>query len=346
MRRTRIETLVVAASVYLTFQTSCHRRDGAPAAQSGETGPAAASQTTVVGPATPGAAWAPLTGLPAIAEIASSGDLVLAAARPTGLWVSLDGGRTFTQESASCAAGLRAAPSDPQRIYVGGCNGTPAQVTTDGGKTFTPIAGSEGVFLRAVDGTDAQTLYGLEGQPVVSHDGGRTWTPLLSIHDAPKATDVDVLPGSPEMIYVTWPRGYSRSLDGGKKWVIADRPHEPDPTAPRVLFDRGDFSCSLRRSVSGGRRWLTLLANPTPNHACAPDALVGLTFDRANPGTLYISHGTTVETTHDRGDHLAPLGDALPIPLQALAPAQSTVVALGSTGQLYWIALPPEGQHS
>lgn len=134
----------------------------------------------------------------------------------TSLWSSSDNGSTWAPTGAALPGGffaksIRVAPSDPQRIYVGGTSvgSTSAVVaqSTNGGTswtttTFAPSSGSFSVRIRAVGPTRPDVVFAWidnddPAQPDSiwgTGDAGVTWTNVYT-SQAPATASVKDLPG-------------------------------------------------------------------------------------------------------------------------------------------------------
>lgn len=157
------------------------------------------------------------------------------------VFVSTDGGRTFAARARGPAAiafdTVEIAPSDAQRVYVTGVDGTTrAPVvfrSTDGAMTLERCAlpsetltGASGAFVSAVAQSDPDTLFVRVERDGGTHllrsrDGGRTFSIVLrargSLRGFALADDGRLWTGGPD-------DGLQRSDDSGERWMPVTAP--------------------------------------------------------------------------------------------------------------------------
>ncbi len=211
-----------------------------------------------------------------------------------GLVQSLDGGDTWNSLPVPSDPSLRAiaiAPSDSDRMYVGGIGGV--WRSDDSGTTWRNINGvelsSEFVESLAVDPRDADHLYaGTWRQVYRTRNGGETWKRIYQ----GMAVDRDIFsltisPHDPDMVLAGTCNFLYRSSDGGGTWnerrAGLERRHNRvhavvhDPRDSNVLFagTRG----ALYRSDDAGGEWRMTVPNVT---------VTGMALDADND-RLYIA---------------------------------------------------------
>jgi uncharacterized repeat protein (TIGR01451 family) len=196
----------------------------------------------------------PMNGrIGALAIRPSDGRIILAGAQG-GIW-TLDAGaaswvpRTSDLETQAMGA-LSIAPSNDAIVYAGTGEGALSGdsyfgdgvlKSGDGGTTWAHVSGDyfQGVSIShlAVDPTDPNHLYaavlrgrgGARRVTVTPHsrfglwestDGGRTWTLRKSATEDNGATDVEIDPQNPRIVYATfWHDGIYKSTNGGRSFA-------------------------------------------------------------------------------------------------------------------------------
>jgi len=177
-----------------------------------------------------------------------------------GIWKTDDYGRTwnpiFDHESTQSIGAIAVAASDPNIIYVASGEGlhrpdlsvgNGIYKSTDAGKTWTHLGLRDGFQIPAiaVDPRDANRVYAaVLGHPYgpneerglyVSSDGGQSWKKTLYKDENTGASDVEIDPSNPDVIYASmwearegpWEDGNEvngtggglfKSTDGGNNW--------------------------------------------------------------------------------------------------------------------------------
>lgn len=177
-----------------------------------------------------------------------------------GIWKTTDAGHTFVNVSDGFFAvgsigAVTVAPSDPNIVYVGTGSskirsnvsiGNGMYKSTDAGKTWTfiglPDAGQ--IATVRVDPSNPDIVYvAAQGNPFKANpergvykttDGGTTWKLVLHISDTAGATDLEIQPGHPNVLFACmWHAlrrpwtiisgaeegGIYKSTDSGETWT-------------------------------------------------------------------------------------------------------------------------------
>ncbi len=199
---------------------------------------------------------------------------VLFAAGSRGLWVSQDGGLTWSQQIKSQAWDIVIVPGSPETLFAG-VSGVGIETSTNGGATWTPMtnglppAGVDiGSTMLAYAPSNPTTMYasianGTTGSLVglyVSTDGGQSWTRT----SAPNYFAESTTPPLPSQ------GNYDNAL-------------AVSPTNPNQVYAGGT---SLYESLTGGQSW-TEVGGYVNNQVIHPD-FHALTFDPS--GSLFIGN--------------------------------------------------------
>src|SRR6266508_4490100 len=162
----------------------------------------------------------------AITGVPGEPNVFYRAAVNGGVWKTTDFGRTWTpifddQPTGSIGA-IAVAPSDPNVIYVGSCEGLArpdlsvgdgVYKSTDAGKTWTHLGLRDGqqIPMIVVDPRDANRLfvavlghpYGPNAERGIyrSTDGGRTFEKVLSKDENTGGSDLEFDPKNPDIVY-------------------------------------------------------------------------------------------------------------------------------------------------
>ena len=205
-----------------------------------------------------------------------------------GVWKTTDAGQTWFPISdgkipVGSIGAIEVAPSDPTVIYVGtGSDDIRSNVSIgrgvyrsiDGGQTWSfvglPDVGQIGAVR--VHPTNPDIVYvSATGNPFKPNpergifrtkDGGRTWQKVLFISDSTGASDIEMQPGNPDVLFAVMWRGQR------KPWTIISGAHEG----------------GVYKSIDGGDHWTKLTAG-------LPNELVGkgnIAVTAANPNRLYL----------------------------------------------------------
>ncbi len=140
-----------------------------------------------------------------------------------GLWVSHDGGKTWTANAGMRGQSVRAftqAPSDPKLLFTGTLEGVFR--SPDGGVTWKQIspAGSKEIHeveSLAVDPRDPNIVYaGTWHLPWKTTDGGENWQNIKQgVIDDSDVFSIIVDPDQPNVVYASACSGIYKSADSG-----------------------------------------------------------------------------------------------------------------------------------
>jgi photosystem II stability/assembly factor-like uncharacterized protein len=212
----------------------------------------------------------------------------------TGLWVSTDGGRTFTWSSQWMGYGKAAAivvdPEQPWRAWMSfGRNTGPHRIfrTDDYGRDWRLVGYEDtglptaAIFSLVVDPSSPSEqralLAAVDGNGIYrSDDAGDSWRRIDSgLGEGRRFTDLVIDPTKPRRLFIGAKFGRAggelqrggvfRSLDGGESWQpVGDIPERPRvviaPSDPNVVYiAERDYSSVGRggvyRSADGGDTW-------------------------------------------------------------------------------------------
>ncbi len=273
-----------------------------------------------------------------------------------GIFRTRDGGESWQpisdgQIPVGSIGDIKVADSDKNIIYAGtGADGARSNVSTgrgvyrsnDGGDTWSfaglynagqigalrihptnPdivwVAANGDVFKRNVDRGVFKTI-----------DGGKTWKKTLFLNDSTGASDVEVMPGNPDVVYAWIARierkpwtiisgskegGLFKSVDGGNTWK------KSGTGLPNVLIGKGNLGVTaanpnrvyllveaapgggLYRSDDAGATWQ--LMNSTPGLITRPFYYTTLGTDPTNADVVYAGAETLYKST-DGGKTVVP----------------------------------------
>jgi len=256
-----------------------------------------------------------------------------------GIWKTVDAGHNWTNLSdgqipLGSMGAVEVSPSNPDTIYVGtGSSKIRSNVSigrgmyksTDAGKTWT-FAGLRDVGQIStvrVHPTNPDLVYvAALGNPFIdspergvyrSTDGGKTWKNVLHISDSAGAADLEIQPGSPNVLFACmwhgqrkpWTiisgareGGIYKSTDGGDHWT------KLAGGLPNDLFGRSNVAISaaapnriyalieakpgsgLYRSEDAGATWA--LVNGSGNLITRPFYYTTLGVDPMNPDVVFV----------------------------------------------------------
>jgi photosystem II stability/assembly factor-like uncharacterized protein len=256
-----------------------------------------------------------------------------------GVFKSIDYGRTwqpiFDDQPTASVGAIAVSTSNPNVIYVGSGEGLHrpdlsvgdgVYKSTDAGKTWTHLGLRDGhqIAQLAVDPKNPDRIfvavaghpYGPNEQRGVyrSLDGGKTFEKVLGPNENVGASDVQIDPSNPAIVYAAlwesreapWENGVFngdgggiyKSVDGGKTWRqltkgLADKIVQANiaiaSSAPKILFAavRTKTIAKLYRSDDGGETWSGTTDDPRPGLGIGGGDLPVVQFDPKNPQTVY-----------------------------------------------------------
>jgi photosystem II stability/assembly factor-like uncharacterized protein len=225
-----------------------------------------------------GATWQPISDLSlkqvwSLTSWAVDGR-VMAAGAQDGVYISRDGGQTWTYSVRQASAGPRPVvslafdPANSNILYAG----TPhlAWKTSDGGKTWRQIhkgmAEDSDIFSISVDAVNPNhLLVGTCGGIYSSLDGGGTWANLAGTVGVPSRTYVVArAPRSTRVVFAGTSEGLLQSADAGITWRRvfrrAVRSIAFDSGRPGRMFVATDLG--VLRSEDGGAHFAEVSQGP------------------------------------------------------------------------------------
>jgi photosystem II stability/assembly factor-like uncharacterized protein len=257
-----------------------------------------------------------------------------------GVWKSDDYGRTWTpifddQPTQSIGA-IAVAPSDPNVVYVASgeglqrpdlSTGNGIYKSTDAGKTWTHLGLRDGqqIPALAIDPRNANRLfaavlghpYGANSERGIfrSTDGGQTWKKVLYVDENTGASDVQIDPSNPEVIYASlwearqapWEFGneYSgthgglfKSTDGGETWRKLEKGLPAGVSQIYVAIAPSDSTrlyaalavpkeTAIYRSDDAGENWVRATTDKRPALRIGGGDLPVPKVDPKNPDVVY-----------------------------------------------------------
>jgi photosystem II stability/assembly factor-like uncharacterized protein len=256
-----------------------------------------------------------------------------------GVFKSIDYGRTwqpiFDDQPTASIGAIAVAPSNPHVVYIGSGEGLHrpdlsvgdgVYKSTDAGKTWTHLGLGDGQQIPqlAVDPKNADRVFvAIAGHPYGpneergvyrSVDGGKTFEKVLYRDENIGASDVQIDPSNPQIVYAAlwesregpWENGVFngngggifKSVDGGKTWrqLIKGLPDNIVQanlaialSAPKTLFAavRTKTIAKLYRSDDGGETWRGTTDDPRPGLGIGGGDLPVVRFDPKNPQIVY-----------------------------------------------------------
>jgi photosystem II stability/assembly factor-like uncharacterized protein len=275
----------------------------------------------------------------AICGVPSQPNVFYMAACNGGVFKTTDYGRTWTpifddQPTASVGA-IAVSVSNPDIIYVGSGEGLHRPdlsvgdgiyKSTDAGKTWTHLGlrDAQQIAQLVVDPKDPERVFvAVGGHPYGpnavrgvyrSLDGGKTFENVLHRDDNVGASDVQIDPSNPQIVYAAlwesreapWENGVFngdgggvfKSTDGGKNWKQLTKGLPPGvvqaniaiaPSKPTTLFAavRTKTIAKLYRSDDGGESWSGTTDDPRPGLGIGGGDLPVVRFDPKNPQIIY-----------------------------------------------------------
>jgi photosystem II stability/assembly factor-like uncharacterized protein len=267
-----------------------------------------------------------------------------------GVWKSDDYGRTwnsiFEHESTQSIGAIAVAASDPNIIYVASGEGlhrpdlsvgNGIYKSTDAGKTWTHLGLRDGqqIPALAVDPRDPNRVFAaVLGHPYGpneerglfrSTDGGKSWQKVIYKDENTGASDVEIDPSNPDVIYASmwevregpWEDGNEvngtggglfKSTDGGNTWHALTNGLPKDlsqiyvavaATDSRRLYATvGSASGALGvyRSDDAGENWSKITDDPRPSGRIGGGDLSVPRVDTKNPDVVYCASTVTMKS--------------------------------------------------
>jgi photosystem II stability/assembly factor-like uncharacterized protein len=268
-----------------------------------------------------------------------------------GVWKSDDYGRTwnpiFDHESTQSIGAIAVAPSNPDVIYVGSGEGlhrpdlsvgNGIYKSADAGKTWTHLGLRDGFQIPAlaIDPRDPNRVFAaVLGHPYGpneerglfrSTDGGQTWQKAIYKDENTGASDVEIDPSNPDVIYASmWEAregpwednntvngtggGLFKSTDGGSTWHPLANGLPKDlsqinlaiaPSNPRRLYATLAVSSgplAVYRSDDAGESWTKATDDPRPSGRIGGGDLAVPRVDSKNADIVYCASTVTMRST-------------------------------------------------
>jgi len=287
----------------------------------------------------------------AVDSLASDPNFIVVGASTGGLWISRNGGLNWTPVFDDMPVGSIGAVAinqkNPDIIWVGTGEGNVRNSTSigagvfksvDGGKTFEQVGlvKTERINRIALHPDNSNIAYvaamgklwgeNAERGIYKTEDGGKTWQRKLYVDQKTGATDVQMVPGNPDKLFVSmwqfrrWPyffksggagSGLYVSHDGGDNWSEITQ----EDGLPKGELGRSAFAISksnpervyalieaeksaLARSDDGGRSWS--LVNQDFDINDRPFYYNDLAVDPKDPNRVY-RIGSRVKVSIDGG---------------------------------------------
>jgi photosystem II stability/assembly factor-like uncharacterized protein len=268
-----------------------------------------------------------------------------------GVWKSDDYGRTWTpifdHESTQSIGAIAVAPSDPNIIYVASGEGlhrpdlsvgNGVYKSTDAGKTWTHLGLRDGqqIPALAIDPRDSNRVFAaVLGHPYGpnperglfrSTDGGETWQKVIYKDENTGASDVEIDPANPDLIYASmwevregpWEDnnevngtggGLFKSIDGGNTWrqLTSGLPNDLSqiyvaiaPSDPKRLYatlGTASGALAIFRSDDAGENWSRITDDPRPSGRIGGGDLPVPRVDPKNADVIYSASTVTMKST-------------------------------------------------
>ncbi len=268
-----------------------------------------------------------------------------------GVWKSDDYGRTWTpifdHESTQSIGAIAVAPSNPNIIYVASGEGlhrpdlsvgNGIYKSTDAGKTWTHLGLRDGFQIPAlaIDPRDPNRVFAaVLGHPYGpneerglfrSTDGGQTWQKVISKDENTGASDVEIDPSNPDVVYASmWEAregpwednnefngtggGLFKSTDGGATWhplsnglpkdlsqiYVAIAPRDSRRLYATIAIASGPLA--VYRSDDAGESWSKATDDPRPSGRIGGGDLAIPRVDSKNPDVVYCASTVTMRST-------------------------------------------------
>jgi photosystem II stability/assembly factor-like uncharacterized protein len=268
-----------------------------------------------------------------------------------GVWKSDDYGRTwnpiFDHEPTQSIGAIAVAPSDPNIIYVGSGEGLHRPdlsvgdgiyKSTDAGKSWTHLGLHDGYQIPglAVDPRDPNKVFAaVLGHPYGpnqerglyrSTDGGQTWQKVIYKDENTGASDVEIDPSNPDVIYASmwevregpWEDqnevngtggGLFKSTDGGNTWNQLKNGLPKDLSQIYVAIAASDSkrlyatvgsasgALGVYRSDDGGENWVKITDDPRPSGRIGGGDLSIPKVDPKNADIVYCASTVTMRSS-------------------------------------------------
>jgi photosystem II stability/assembly factor-like uncharacterized protein len=267
-----------------------------------------------------------------------------------GVWKSDDYGRTwnplFDRESTQSIGAIAVAASDPNIIYVSSGEGlhrpdlsvgNGIYKSTDAGKSWTHLGLVDGqqIPALAVDPRDPNRVFAaVLGHPYGpsqerglyrSSDGGQSWQKVISKDKNTGASDVEIDPSNPDVVYASmwevregpWEDGnvfnssgggLFKSSDGGEHWkqltnglpkdmsqiYVAVAPSDPHRLYATLSTASGKLG--VYRSDDAGENWTQITTDTRPAGRIGGGDLPIPRVDPKNPDLLYVASTVTMRS--------------------------------------------------
>ncbi len=268
-----------------------------------------------------------------------------------GVWKTDDYGRTwnpiFDHESTQSIGAIAVAPSDSNVIYVGSGEGlhrpdlsigNGVYKSTDAGKTWTHLGLRDGFQIPAlaVDPRDPNRVFAaVLGHPYGpneerglfrSTDGGQSWQKIIYKNENTGASDVEIDPSNPDVIYASmwevregpWEDGNEvngtggglfKSTDGGNTFhpltnglpkdlsqiYVAIAPSDARRIYATVATASG--ALGFYRSDDAGENWSKTTEDPRPSGRIGGGDLAIPRVDSKNADVVYSASTVTMRST-------------------------------------------------
>lgn len=268
-----------------------------------------------------------------------------------GVWKTEDNGRTwnpiFEDQPTQSIGALAVAPSNPNIIYVGSGEGlhrpdlsvgNGIYKSTDAGRTWAHLGLEDGFQIPAVavDPRDPNRVFAaVLGHPYgpnkqrglfLSTDGGANWKNIIYKDENTGASDVEIDPSNPDVIYASmwevregpWEDGNKvdgtggglfKSTDGGNTWrqlknglpndlsqiYVAIAPSDSKRLYATVATSSGGLG--VYRSDDDGENWSKATDDPRPSGRIGGGDLSVPRVDSKNPDVVYCASTVTMKST-------------------------------------------------
>ncbi|MGB8985054.1 MAG: glycoside hydrolase [Candidatus Sulfotelmatobacter sp.] len=268
-----------------------------------------------------------------------------------GVWKTNDYGRTwspiFDHESTESIGAIAVAPSDPNIIYVASGEGlhrpdlsvgNGIYKSTDAGKTWTHLGLRDGEQIPAIaiDPRNPNRIFAaVLGHPYGpneerglfrSTDGGQSWQKVIYKDENTGASDVEIDPSNPDVIYASmwevregpWEDGNEfngtggglfKSTDGGNTWrqltnglpkdlsqiYVAIAPSDPHRLYATLGMASG--ALAVYRSDDAGENWIKATDDPRPSGRIGGGDLPIPRADSKNADIVYTASTVSMKST-------------------------------------------------